>query len=136
MSAAQQSAYPLEIVQGFLDRVESRFPGLQIDELHPRGEWSIVSFLWDAQSAVRAGLLAPEELPAGRKRLYFTVSPFHMEVIKRRKGWIEVSARIPPDVPADHPLAFFSVASVRSNAPVPRPSYLRLVVDNTREVRP
>lgn len=128
-----QERYPIQAVCGFLARLERRFPRMRMVRLEPYRSQSVAAFVWEAQSVLEAGLLPPESLPQGPKRICHTESPLGWTyVTKRRGGLVEVRVCVPPDVPADHPLAFFSAASVLTQPPAPA---LRLVVDNAR-VRP
>lgn len=138
--AKQWPVYPLKNLCGFLSRFGYRFPDVQILCLRPfgndectGGKWSLVGLLCTEEAALKAGFVTPEALPQGRKRICMSDSPFDdgrgLVVIKRSGGRVEINARVPPNAPTDHPLAFFSAPSIyRKEAP----SYMRLVVDNTR----
>lgn len=138
--AKQWPVYPLKNLCGFLSRFGYRFPDMQILWLRPfgndectGGEWSLVGLLCTEEAALKAGFVTPEALPQGRKRICVSESPFDdgrgLLVTRRSGGLVEINARVPPNAPVAHPLAFFSAPNVyRKEAP----PYLRLVVDNTQ----
>lgn len=130
--------YPLKNLCGFLLRLEHRFPAMRVLWLRPfgdseltGGEWSLVGFVWSAQAILEAGLLSPEAMPQGRKRICSSTSAdaeVSVATVARSKGsFVQVSLRLPPSLSADHPLAFFSATNVRRKAV---PPYLRLVANN------
>ena len=135
-------AYPLPALLAFLRRLPQRFPGMQINALRPfaadgENEESIVGFTWAPERVLEAGLLPPEVLPQGSKRV--STEPFPIldpdgwvHVRKVRGGAIKVSVNVPDCIRLDHPLAFFRVKSIREGLARP---VLRLVVDNTRVQR-
>ena len=143
--------FPMPVLCGFLSRLERRFHGMTVSRLHPTQkpatgatydawhgwsamvEWTAVLFQWDAEMTLAAGLLPPETLPQGRKRLCYSDNPFGnwpIGIRKRARGILEVSLGVPTDAASDHPLALFSPSSVRAEARTR--AVLRLVVDNTR----
>lgn len=116
--------FPLPLLCAFLDRLERKFPGMQILRLRPwtsydsygdfRSISTQVAFSWTAEAILEARLLPQSAIPRGRKRVW-RGSHHHTvaEVEKRAGGRIDVLLYgVPQDVPPSDPCAFFSPSSI------------------------
>lgn len=123
--------------------VERRFPGMQVLCLRPikrcSDEVSTLVLRWDRAKLLHSGILQPEDVPVAPKRMAWKfLGPDHdlaFEVRCTSRARFTVRIDVADDLLESHPLAMFRPSSIRV-APLPGKrcgSWLRLVVDNTRE---